>query len=64
MAWPIESWRRLAPMTAMLRASKIRAIEAASARCSRARMTPTAVSVASSGKVSCCTPSASSAVSE
>ena len=56
-AWPIVSWRRLAPMTATLRALKNAPIEAASARCSRACITPTAVSVGSMANSSCITPS-------
>ncbi len=59
MACPIESCRRLAPTTATLRAPKIRAIDAASARCSRERMTPRAESVGLISNVSRCTPSSS-----
>ena len=57
MAWPMESCRRLAPTTAMLRALKMRSMDAASARCSRARMTPMAVSVDWMRNSRRCTPS-------
>ncbi len=39
-AWPIVSWRRLAPITATERGLKNLSIEAASARCSRFAITP------------------------
>ena len=44
-------------MTATLRASKKRWIDADSARCSRARITLSEVSVRSMGNTSCMTPS-------
>ena len=51
------SWRREAPMTATLLAWKNRSIDADSARCSRACITETEVSVESIGNTSCITPS-------
>ncbi len=58
--WPIVSWRREAPMIATERGLKNLSIEADSARCSRACITPIAVSVASMGKSSWITPSSNS----
>ena len=51
------SWRRLAPMIATERGLKNRSIEADSARCSRLRITPIAVSVGSIGNSRVITPS-------
>ena len=56
-AWPIVSWRRLAPITATERGLKNRWIEAASAWCSRLDMAPTRVSVGSIGNSRLSTPS-------
>ena len=56
-AWPMVSWRRLAPITATERGLKNCWIEAASARCSRFIITPIAVSVGSMGNSSMRTPS-------
>ncbi len=51
------SCRRLAPITAIERGLKNRSMLAASARCSRLRITPIAVSVASIGNSRVSTPS-------
>ncbi len=56
-AWPMVSWRRLAPMTAIARGLKNFSMDAASARCSRLAITPIAVSVGSIGNSRTITPS-------
>ncbi len=56
-AWPMVSWRRLAPMTATDAGLKKRWMLAASATCSRPCMMPIAVSVGSIGNSSWRTPS-------
>ena len=59
-AWPIVSWRRLAPITATERGLKNRWIEADSALCSRPAIAPTNVSVASIENSRVSTPSSNS----
>ena len=56
-AWPMVSWRRLAPITATERGLKNFSMEADSARCSRLAITPIAVSVGSIGNSRTITPS-------
>ena len=51
-AWPIVSWRRLAPITATLFGLRNRLIEADSATCSRLCMMPMAVSTRAADPVS------------